>query len=316
MKEPQQAFAFTKDEIVAAKAVSDQRELSIGELASKLHSSEGWASRVVKSLENKGIVEKKRAGMMKLVTIAEANYAHSLAEMLRAEPYVPWEKVLPYSNIAVLLAKATSISDFEEKLSATTRWRALRNLSMHGLVPKAGGNISPRIKRFAMEYADHITQRTAQEILPANAVILWRRGSSYLFKIRDADIRDSNHFQKTAISLFSKYGIPLVANDTFFYYSPENGRLPLEDVVLHTVLIDQGSQTYTTYALLLIYKERKKINFEVLLARSERYDLRKIAEDIIRYVNTKGKERDRPLPRWQELKEQARLYRIGIDSDE
>ncbi len=39
-------------------------------------------------------------------------------------------------------------------------------------------------------------------------------------------------------------------------------------------------------------------------------------EDIIRYIHSNGKERAWPLPRWRELKEQARVYGIKINDAE
>ncbi|MHB2035204.1 MAG: helix-turn-helix domain-containing protein [Nitrososphaerales archaeon] len=315
MKERLPVFALTKDEIAIARAVSDQRELSINQLAKKLDSSEGWASRVVKKLEDKGIVETKREGMRKVVAVAQANYAQSLAELVRSEPYVPWEKLLSYSNSLVLLANATGETDFEAGLSATTKWRALRNLSIHGLVPKSGGDVAPRIRRFATEYADHISQKFGREILPREAIVLWRKGFSYLFKIRKPGV-ELRRFKRTAISVYSEYGIQLVTNDIYYYCSPERARLSLEEVILHTLLIDPERQTYETYALLLIFKEYRRIDFEALKKRSDRYNLRRRAEDIIRYIHTRGEEREWPLPKWHELEEQARMYRIAMPSAE
>ena len=78
-------------------------------------------------------------------------------------------------------------------------------------------------------------------------------------------------------------------------------------------MIDRGSQTYSTYALLLFFKKIKRVNYEVLKEKSKRYELLESIENIIRYVNSKGEERPWPLPKWSELTDQANIYGIDID---
>ncbi len=259
--------------------------------------------------------------MKKTAVIAEANYAQLLSELVKAEPYVPWEKVLSYSNMAVLLTRTTGESDFERGLSDTTKWRAQRNLSMHGLIPKNTSNnttLNSRISHFAREYADHITRQFAEEILPSNAVVLWQKGYSFLFKVRKGDDEDGKnipkHFLRTALSVYAEYEIQLFTNETYYYYSPGGAKLSLDDIVLHTLMIDPGSQTYAIYALLLILKKYKKMDLESLMKRSQRYNLTRDVENIVRYIHSKGKERVWPLPSWGELKEQANVYGIEIRS--
>ena len=313
-----QEYALTRDEIVAIRAISDQRKLSISELSEKLRSSEGWASRVIKSLEGKGIVKTRREGMKKTAEIAEANYAQVLSELIKAERHVPWEKVLSYSNMAVLLASTTGEGDFERGLSNTTKWRALRNLSMHGLIPKKTGGstaLNSRINRFAREYAEHISGRFARKFLPLTSTVLWMEGYSCLFKVRmEAEKKEiPKHFLRTALSAYHDYGIQFITNEVYYYYEPGKTRLSLEDVILHTLLIDRGSQTYVTYALLFIFKVYRKIDFESLAKKAQRYNLAKNVEDTVRYINSNGEERAWPLPRWEELKEQAIVYGIEIN---
>lgn len=322
MKVPMQDYALTSDELSAVRAISEQRKLSIAELASKLHATEGWASRVAKRLEEKGIVEKKRHGMRKSVEIVDRDHAQLLAEMIRAEPYIPWENVLSYSNMAVLLANATGEKDFERGISEVTRWRQLRNLAAHGLVPKAGNtsDINSKLIHFVRAYADFISAKFGREVLPQKAIVIWEKGYSYFFKIGRKDLKKEEevkilgkNFIKTALSSFPQYGIQFITDDFYYYYEPAVKKLDLEDMILHTLLIDRGSQTYTIYALLLFFKKIKDINLQILKERSKRYDLLEIVQNIIRFVESKGEIRPWPLPKWNELREQANIYGIDID---
>jgi hypothetical protein len=317
-----QDYALTKDEISAIRAISEQRKLSLGELASVLRKSKAWASRVAKRLEEKGIVEKKRHGITKSVEIVDRDHAQLLAEMIRTEPYIPWEKVLSYSNMAVLLANATGERDFQRGLSEVTRWRKLRNLAAHGLVPKGGNKSDLNLKliHFAKAYADFISTKFGREVLPQKAIVIWEKGYSFFFKVGRSELKKEEkvkilgeNYIKTAISSFPQYGIQFITEDSYYYYEPAVKKLDLEDVILHTLLIDRGSQTYTIYALLLFFKKIKAINLQILKERSKRYDLLEIVENIIRFVESKGEIRPWPLPKWSELREQANIYGIDID---
>jgi DNA-binding Lrp family transcriptional regulator len=322
MKAPMQDYALTYDELSAVRAISEQRKLSIAELASKLDATEGWASRIAKRLEKKGIVEKKRHGMSKSVEIVDRAHAQLLAEMIRAEPYIPWEKVLSYSNMAVLLANATGERDFQRGLSEVTKWRKLRNLAAHGLVPKGGNKSDLNLKliHFAKSYADFISAKFGREVLPQKAIMIWQKGYSYFFKVGRRELKKEEevkilgkNFIKTALSSFPQYGIQFITDDLYYYYEPAVKKLDLEDIILHTLLIDRGSQTYTIYALLLFFKKIKSINFQILKEKSKRYDLLESVENIIQFVDSRGEIRPWPLPKWSELREQANIYGIDID---
>ncbi len=321
MKAPMQDYALTSDELSAVRAISEQRKLSIAELASRLDATEGWASRVAKRLEEKGIVEKKRHGISKSIEIVDRDHAQLLAEMIRAEPYIPWEKVLSYSNMAVLLASATGEKDFQRGISEVTKWRKLRNLAAHGLVPKVANKSDLNLKliHFAKAYADFISAKFGREVLPQKAIVIWEKGYSYFFKLGRRELKEEEvkilgkNFMKTALSSFPQHGIQFITEDLYYYYEPAVKKLDLEDIILHTLLIDRGSQTYTIYALLLFFKKIKSINFQILREKSKRYDLLESVENIIRFVDSKGEVRPWPLPKWSELREQANIYGIDID---
>jgi hypothetical protein len=325
MKERMQDYALTEDELAAIRTISDQRRLSVGELAKNLHASKGLASRVVKSLEDKGIFETKKEGIKKTAEISRANFAMYLSEMMRAEPYVPWEKVLSYSNMSVLLASITGERDFERGLSSSTKWRAVRNLSMHGLIPPANeasmsNAINPRIGLFVREYANHIGRYIGQKLLPPNAVVMWQKGQSYLFKVGknkpgqrgEGGRIPTSQLHKTALSAYPSYGLKFITDEVYYYFEPGKRKLSLEEVVLHTLLIDPRSQTYMTYALLLIYKEKAQIDLKLLTELSSRYGLTLNVAGIVKYIESEGKIRAWPHPKWEELMEQARVYGIRL----
>lgn len=318
MKEQMLPFAFSKGEITTARAISNNRRLSFQEISTITRRPESSVSQKVKSLVKKGIVRTQKQGMKKYVEISDRNYAISLSEMFRAKPHVPWEKILSNTNIAVLFKNTTKEETFEYGISPVSIWRGMRNLSMHGMT--FGTENGPEIRdknlaRFICEYSDHVSRKYLLESLPQDAVILWRSGYRCLFKINNNIEKEGlpRRAHPTAISILPDYDLEFMTSGSYYYFDPRIDKLSIEDTILHTLLIDPESQTYAMYALLLFFKAREEINSELLLDKSRSYKLEQKMKNMIGYVRSHGRKREWPLPRVNELREQAKLYGVEID---
>ena len=320
MKEKMLPFIFSAGEISVGRFVSNSRNLSIRDLTVLMDKSESSVSQIVKKLEIKGIIESKRNGMKKIVNLSERNYACTFSQMLRAEPNLPWEKILSYSNLAVLISNITGEEAFEDELSSISKWRAIRNLKLYG----AYNNSQKRhpmgnryLSSFLKEYSEHVSLKHIIENIPEDAIMIWRKGFSCLFKIKSNSINGRKKLPDssipTAITASPHYGIQYITGDSYYFYEPRLDRLSLEDVILHTLLIDPDSQTYNTYAVLLALKNRNKINFDLLLTKSRKYDLIEKTTNLIDYLKSNGKMRKWPLPKPDELQEQGDLYGVKIN---
>jgi len=312
-------YAFSKGEIATARVISDRHGLSIQDLSTIIGKSESSISQIVKRLETKGIVETRKRGLRKLVDISDRNYALSLREMFKSEPYVPWEKVISNSNIAILFTNITGEDSLVHGISSISSWRAIRNLSMLGLnIPsrekQSAGN--KNLSRFIIEYLDHVSRKYMAEKLPEDAIILWRSGYRCLFKIRDYSRNDAVSLptgtSPTALTVSPNYGIQFMTSDSYYYHDPNLNTLTIEDAILHTLLIDTESPTYSTYALLLAFKNEKDIDMDLLIDKSRKYNLVERTRNFVKYIRNNGKTRAWPLPSKEELKEQADLYGVTI----
>ena len=320
MKEKMLPFTFSKVEITAGKVISNRRNLSIRDLSISIGKSESSTSQIVKRLETKGIVESKRTGMKKIVNMSDRNYAFAISEVFRSEPNIPWEKTLSNSNLAVLISNITGEEIFEDGLSSISKWRAIRNLSMYGVYHNSHEKHiiwNRYLSSFLKEYSDHVSLRHLTEKIPEEAIIIWRKGFNCLFKIKSDS---SAGFKKlpdsaipTALTASPSYGIQYITGDSYYYYQPRLDKLSLEDVILHTLLIDPDSQTFSTCAVLLALKNRNKVNFDLILTKSKKYDLVGRTTDLIEYIKSNGKSRKWPLPEPKELQEQADLYEVKMD---
>ena len=320
MKEKMLPFSFSRGEISAQRVISNHRNLSVRDLSISMRKSESSVSQIVKRLETKGIVESERKGMKKIVNTSDRNYAITLSEMIKNEPNIPWERILSNSNIAVLMSKIEGEETYEDGLSSISKWRAMNNLSTYGFYynPYEKRVIGNRyLISFLKEYSEHVSLKHLIQNIPEEAIIIWRNGFSCLFKIKsnstNGKIKLPDSTIPTAITASPHYGIQYITGDSYYFYEPRLDRLSLEDVILHTLLIDPDSQTYNTYAVLLALKNRNKIDFDLLLAKSRKYDLMEKTTNLIEYLKSNGKMRKWPLPKPDELQKQADLYGVKID---
>lgn len=319
MKEQMLPFAFSKREIATARAISDHKYASIRDLSTIMGKSASSISQTVKILETKGIVKTKRRGIKKLIEISDRSYALSLQEMFRSEPYVPWEKLISNSNIAVLFRNLTGEGSFEYGISSISLWRGRQNLSKHGMYftsseKQSAGNRN--LSRFIIDYSDHVSRMYLAEKLPGDAITIWRSGYRCLFKTRDyskkvAEILPAGTFP-TALTVSPDYGIQFLTSDSYYYHEPNLNKLDIEDVILHTLLIDPESQTYSNYALLLAFKKKRKIDLNLLIDKSRKYKLVDRTRNFVKYIKSNGKTGEWPLPDKEELQEQADLYGVLI----
>lgn len=302
---------LTKPEITTFKELTKQ-QLSISEIANALDKSNSLASIIVKSLKEKGFVETQQKGSAKkLVSIAHTNHAQYLADLIENEPYVPWEDMLSYSNTKILLNYISGTS-LGKNSSETTKWRALRNLSAHGMLAKPEqAALNTRLKLFIEAFADYSSRKLASETLPQGAVIIWRRGGRYLFKIK-SPARLGHVFHKTALTMFPHYGIQFVTDEEYYFYDSNGESLTIEDYILQTILVDPSSETYIRYALLLLFKKMQGINMSVFRKKAEDYGLESVVDGISHYVVDKGKDSSAPFPKWEELVQLANLYDIKL----
>jgi hypothetical protein len=88
--------------------------------------------------------------------------------------------------------------------------------------------------------------------------VIWEKGYSYFFKIGRGELKKEEkvkilgeNFIKTALSSFPQYGIQFITDDSYYYYEPAVKKLDLEDIILHTLLIEESISTNRKLACLL-----------------------------------------------------------------
>src|SRR3989304_6209005 len=252
MKKTFAPYEFSRTELEGLRELT-RSSASISELANHIGKSQPTATAAVENLQAKGFVTTKRAGMRKMVGFSQAKHAQLLRELILAHPHVPWESILANSQILPLL-KLESVAP--ASVSRITEWRAMRNLMAHGIIINEAESqtVNPRfdkISEFIREFLNFTNLKLAAQV-SENAAIVWASGSQFIIRVAGGTAITDKRFKPTATTALATYGITLISDVEYYFFSPL-GRAPRpEDIVLHTILID--GVTNVTYALILMAK--------------------------------------------------------------
>jgi len=317
MKKRAEAYTLTKSEFQLLTELA-KGSSTVSKLAKKIGKSQPLVTLLWRKLQEKGLATATRKGMTKTIQLSDIKHSILLRDLLVRRPDVPWEKLLADSNLPILIAslEEVSLQEIREKtqVSEITLWRRLRNLMAHGLVTEADGiyRVSPRwqtLSDFLLEYSAYALSQIAKEA-SAQAVILWHSGFEFLMRTPAGTEIEETHFHPTATSKLHEYGIPLLSDYEYYFYSRGKSRLSVEDVSLHTLLAERGSLRYIMYSLLLMKKCRKELDIQYLLGESEKLALRNQVEGMLRFLDKGEIMPGVTLPSNEEFSERAKEYGV------
>lgn len=304
MKTELRPYAMTRNDVRFLRKLSNKR-LTVTGAASSLGVTPGLASRIARGLEKKGFLTETRKGSSKEIRLSTNLHAQLFSDLIKRERNIAWERVLPYSGLEVLMSRMGF--SLGTNYSRTTRWRVMKELGAHGQL----GERNHTLKEFLKAYADYMSRDFASKKLPQDAAVIWRKGLRYLFRVPVGEGAEGD-FLPTAISVFPRYGIRLVTEYDYYFYSPTEEHLAVEDYIIHTLLVHPSSPTYATFEILLLLKTVEQVDRSRLMAKAEEYGVSKATQALLDYLDTRGKKRSFPLPPYSELLEKATLYGVKI----
>jgi len=315
MKKSRESDVLNQTELEVLKQVAES-SCSISELGKRLVKSHNTISETVDKLQEKGLVTTKRKGMSKWVEFDNTKHAILVRNLINQFPHIPWKSLLAFSSFTILENISHNFSEEELKRvgSNTTFWRHLRNLTAHGVVTLEDKKykINPRfdtLTDFFNEYDAYMMQRIVQEA-SGKASIIWKNFFEFLIRVPYQEKITKPLFHLTAISAFAKYGIDIISDFDYYFYTRKKERLSKEDYVLHTLLIDKGSVVYVTYALLFMAKFRQELRRHFLLEEAQRFGLEKQVNAMFLFLERKKQPVDVVLPSWAEFKQKAEQYGV------
>lgn len=287
---------------------------SLTKIRNSLLISPSLLSYNIRKLDNTGLIRTIKNGRKKNVYFANSKHASLLRELLLVYDHVKWENILSGLNIEVLFEVLNDSEIGFKNFSRVTFWRKARTLKSHGIIKldNNGYSINPRfliLENFLIEYQRYIIDSFIRSV-SEKAVILWQKDFECLFRApKNLDLPQKN-LSKTATSRFGDFGIPIFSNFDIYFYSRTKKTIRMEDLVLHTLLIDRDSVRYTLYSLLLLKKKWKTINEEYLLREAQRLDLNLLINAMLQFLRTRGMRKGKTLPTWEEFMAKARDYGI------
>lgn len=297
-------------------------EVSISALAAQLDWSPGHASRTVSDLETYGYVHTEQRGREKRVSLTDIDSIEQLEALLTEYRHMDLPGLIAGAGAYILyyLDQERTATELAERsgVSQATVYRRLGELQRVGvvgktdsqyhlndaftaLVPIVRGLLHQQHRREAAQYAEGLN-------------FLWETHDEYLFAC-DTDVQ-TDGFYATGPARFGEFGVPLLTRDRRHYVRTDRlTEITPEEVVCHTLLIDDGSR-YRTYCLLLI--RNQELDQTALRERADHYsheaaiDLRGIIDDLIEYLETEGDTSVAELPDWEEFTQTATEYGITV----
>ena len=313
MNPKQGRFVFTKSEIRALREISMDRA-TISKLHNRLSMSQSGASVLVKRLEQKSMVSTKRLGMKKLVEMNDAKHAVLVKELLQTYSHVPWENLLADSSLPILFEILNNKTcELGGRLSKRTVHRHLSRLTEHGIIKESEGGymINPRygpLIEFLEEYQSYIVREIVGSIVE-DGVILWQKDLECLIRTPKSAVKGDDLF-RTGISRFADFGISLITNYDYYFYSEKKKKMRREDIVLHALLAERDSVRNITYCLIFLKKFGQELDKRYLLIEAENFNLRGLVEQMLGFLRAEKRGPDAVLPTWPEFVERAREYGV------
>ena len=104
--------------------------------------------------------------------------------------------------------------------------------------------------------------------------------------------------------------MPLFTDFDLYFYSVNKQSIRIEDVLLHTLLIDPKNVRYVTYALLLLKKTESCIDRLYLQQEAERLGLNDEIIAMGQFLESHKRLPDYALPSWDEFVIKAKDYGV------
>lgn len=277
------------------------------DIAKKLNLSSGTVSKIIKKMIKNGLAKKNRQGMKVIVEIAQTSHAQKLEVIIKNFNRLPLEKILSYSNLKLIaiLERPLNKKEISQMINVSRQWtyKTIKDLSHYGIILKKQkgyyiNSMHQPLFEFAKEYYNYKNHQTLK-MVSEDAQIIWQQGTEFLFKTKKFLTKHA----ETAVTAFSKYNLPLLG-DTKYYYNTCR-QLQINDIILHTILVNPQSKTYNAYACLLYEKTKPKD----IVKKARIYNLTEHIQTLISFID-KQESKKKFLPSWDEYISLAEQYGV------
>lgn len=303
---------LTKAQLDVLSALSEP--MTISELAAALDRSDSHVSRLVNDLEEQLLVTSHRDGRAKVVEPAGYEAVRLYRDLVQRHPHIDFPDLLQGTAIELLyfLDEPHTVSELAERTDnyRNTVHRVLTRLRNRGLLSKRDGTFVltdafETLNRFARAI---VTHRHIVATPASAATIVWETVDEFLIETEDPI--DDEAFTPTGPRRFADVGVPLVPTDRRHYvFGDRHDTLSVEDLVCHTLLVDDGPR-YRSYCLLVL--ATADWDEATLRDRATHYGVSEAVDDLRTYLETRGEDPSTTLPSWAAFTRLAAEYDIEL----
>ena len=289
----------------------------ISTLSQRLGVSLSRTSELVDSLRRKGFIKVERVNKKKHVSFADTKHAQLMRDLLGRFNYMDFSGIISGDTLSVLwvLDRGRSVKEITSVsgVSRASVHRILKRLMERGIVRKKDSRYSLipdfiLLNEIAREMVHYLHRKKARKLSP-RAVVVWEGLREFIVKAPEA--MEHKNFHLTGPSKLGDYGVPLLlTGESYYFYSEKKEGVDIYDVVIHTLLIDPKSTRYITYLLILLAKNR--VDEKLLLKRAQEYGAAKEAKALINFLKSRGRQRAKHFPTWEEFSGKAISYGVAV----
>jgi len=312
MKTASSEYSFSKAELKILEEIAKGKH-DLSSIETTLSVSPSLLSYNLQKLQTKGLARTVKKNNKKQVFIADFKHAIVLRDLILTYDYVDWDNILSGKALRILFELLENNKNLATAPKSTL-WRYRRNLKARGIITPTNA-INPQFNlliEFLREYQKFFANKLARTF-SENSAILWQKDMEFLIRVPNDTKPSMPNFFKTALSVFPQYDLPLISEFDYYFYSTNKKTLKLEDVLLHTLLIEPTNVRYKTYALLLLKKTCQQIDKTYLLQAANRFGLANEITKLFQFLDTHVQPKDHSLPTWEEFITKAKDYLVTAE---
>ncbi len=320
MQSHTEPMKLTGKELKLLSLLARHGKASVSEVVAELRELPPQMSRVIAGLQEKDFVRTERAGVSKILSLSETKHSALWRKLGLEFEHIPFDELLSGVSLEVLSAICfLNLRNRKEiakhcLVSEASVARTLERLKQVGIVEKAepGYRVSTRfqtLKELVIEYRHYLNQRIAKRFAD-DALVHWECNNEFILETRRREEGDGFHL--TASSVFARFGVTLLSTKSYFFYSPFRRKLRLEDAVLHSLQL----RNVSPLPVLLVWKNNQtRLDMSYLRNAGEKYGAGQLIDRIVAYFESRGGERPRGLPPWDEFMRRAKEYPAKVSPE-
>lgn len=268
---------FSKNEILALEKLC-AHSFGVGELARELGKKDSYASRLVRMLEEKGLVyhaEKRK------IALSQASHAQSFRNLYISKQQAKIDEWLSGYSIGILILSSfnqegvpVDIFWRETPCSKPTTYEVLKRLGNAGVMIKDVNTVRTTdrvVETFANDYATNIVRIATSQVKGLKVSIRVRLH----VVVRNDSGEVPQEFVQTGINALLDYGLEAMRTSYSDYYLNLIGKrkkISVEEAFIHALLMTTLEQHQDKPVLaLFLMKNRGKMNVAKLRTLAKQY---------------------------------------------